>query len=84
MAARDASHAGSWYSDDRDQLNQELKKWLDAVDRVPPRSILSQSTGSGGHFGRVRAVIAPHAGYAYSGPTAAFAYQFLDVENMYD
>ena len=28
----------------------------------------------------VRAVIAPHAGYAYSGPTAAYAYRFVNAE----
>jgi len=28
---REATHAGSWYSDDGKQLSQQLDKWLSAV-----------------------------------------------------
>lgn len=33
--------------------------------------------------GRVKAIIAPHAGYAYSGATMAFAYKHIKPESMY-
>lgn len=28
---REASHAGSWYSNDEERLSLELDRWLDAV-----------------------------------------------------
>ena len=33
-------------------------------------------------MGHVRAIIAPHAGYSYSGPTAAIAYKALNPERI--
>jgi len=51
-----------WYSGDKEKLNGQLESWL------------REGAGAGGVGGRVRAVIAPHAGYSYSGPTAGFAY----------
>mmetsp|Transcript_33027 Transcript_33027/g.78242 ORF Transcript_33027/g.78242 Transcript_33027/m.78242 type:complete len:299 (+) Transcript_33027:216-1112(+) len=65
MSARAASHAGSWYSANKTELDRQLSKWL---QDVTPSSHLLPS----------RAVIAPHAGYSYSGPTAAHAYRHLD------
>jgi hypothetical protein len=35
---RDASHAGSWYSSSKSQLNSQLEGWLSAVD--PPVSCI--------------------------------------------
>jgi predicted class III extradiol MEMO1 family dioxygenase len=35
---RNASHAGSWYSDSKSQLNSQLDGWLSAVD--PPISCI--------------------------------------------
>jgi predicted class III extradiol MEMO1 family dioxygenase len=35
---REASHAGSWYSDSKSQLNSQLDGWLSAVD--PPVSCI--------------------------------------------
>lgn len=68
MATRNASHAGSWYAADGAKLAAQLDGWLDAVE---PR------TGS-----RARALIAPHAGYDYSGPTAAHAYRHVDPSDV--
>ncbi len=66
MAVREAEHAGSWYSDSSPQLTQQLDYWL---SQVPPNL---PKPGA-------RVVIAPHAGYAYSGPCAAWAYRCLDL-----
>jgi hypothetical protein len=62
---RAATHAGSWYLSNRDHLAEQLDDWL-------------ASTSSEAQSG-ARVIIAPHAGYAYSGETAAWAYKSLDV-----
>ncbi|TGZ83916.1 UPF0103-domain-containing protein [Ascodesmis nigricans] len=71
MTTRAATHANSWYSGVRDTLNSQLDSWLEAVgdniDQVP----LPVPTA--------RIIIAPHAGYSYSGPAAAWAYKSLDL-----
>lgn len=69
MSKRVASHSGSWYSDNRAELDRQLTKWLNAVN---PTSELMPSRG----------IIAPHAGYSYSGPTAAHAYRHLDPSRV--
>ncbi|KAJ7598078.1 hypothetical protein C8J56DRAFT_919136 [Mycena floridula] len=63
---RSATHAGDWYSKSATKLEGELTRWLDNVDQdsYPIKGC--------------KAVIAPHAGYAYSGPTAAWAYKAID------
>nr|GAT48691.1 predicted protein [Mycena chlorophos] len=63
---RAASHAGDWYTANAANLDSELGGWLAAVDADYP------ITGC-------KAIIAPHAGYAYSGPAAAWAYKSIDV-----
>jgi len=64
MSVRRASHANSWYSGDGDTLGRELEAWLGGVARVMPAP--------------ARAVICPHAGYRYSGATAAHAFRQID------
>lgn len=66
-SARSASHAGSWYTADGGALRAELTGWLDAA---------ATSCGT------ARAIIAPHAGYSYSGPTAAYAYKHVATEGI--
>ena len=66
MSIREADHAGSWYSDNGPQLTQQLDHWLSQVPNDLPQP------GS-------RVVIAPHAGYAYSGPCAGWAYRCFDL-----
>ncbi|CAA6670444.1 unnamed protein product [Spirodela intermedia] len=61
---RKATHAGSWYSNNPKKLEDELDGWLQA-------SGLEKSSD-------VRGVIAPHAGYSYSGRAAAFAFGNID------
>mmetsp|Transcript_30534 Transcript_30534/g.69884 ORF Transcript_30534/g.69884 Transcript_30534/m.69884 type:complete len:359 (-) Transcript_30534:396-1472(-) len=73
---RRANHAGSWYSSSAAELDAELHQFLCAadanandddgcstIDVPPPES----------H----RGIVSPHAGYSYSGRTAAFAYAAL-------
>ncbi|MCX5666698.1 MAG: AmmeMemoRadiSam system protein B, partial [Candidatus Omnitrophica bacterium] len=56
--------AGSWYSASKTQLEKELKSYLDAAN--PPKV-----------DGNILALIVPHAGYAYSGPIAAYGYKAI-------
>uniref|UniRef100_A0A7S3XLT3 Protein MEMO1 n=1 Tax=Heterosigma akashiwo TaxID=2829 RepID=A0A7S3XLT3_HETAK len=64
---RSASHAGSWYTDDGNALSSDLQGWLDQAE-------VTERPGS------IKALIGPHAGFSYSGPTAAYAYKHLNTE----
>ncbi|KAL9274527.1 MEMO1-like protein [Drosera capensis] len=65
---RRASHAGSWYTSNPSKLAEELEGWLKA-------SGIEKSSD-------VRGVIAPHAGYSYSGRAAAYAFGNIDPSNI--
>ena len=54
--------AGTWYSGHPDQLRKEVRGYIDQAE-VPDLP------------GEVVAVMAPHAGYVYSGPTAGYAFR---------
>jgi AmmeMemoRadiSam system protein B len=58
---RRATHAPDWYTDDKDKLNDDLKFWLSKASALKDIPLL-------------KAIIGPHAGYEYSGSTAAWAY----------
>ncbi|MCJ1365025.1 hypothetical protein MMC16_004144 [Acarospora aff. strigata] len=79
MTQRPATHAGSWYSDDGPTLSKQLDQWLDQVpDTIDGIGPIPQPGA--------RIIIAPtrahrHAGYAYSGPAAAWAYKSLDLSH---
>lgn len=87
---RRAHHAGSWYDDAPSVLNQSLQRYLDQVvseadstRRDVKRSPLQPSTNRfcGDSSTRsLRGLIVPHAGYSYSGPTAAYSYHALKEE----
>lgn len=67
---REASHAGSWYESDGNHLDQQLSTWL------------TEANNSANNRLKARAIIAPHAGYSYSGPTAAYAYNYIDPTDI--
>lgn len=71
MATRPAAKAGSWYERDPTGLKKQLKDFMAAV----PDSIDGVPVPIPG----ARIVIAPHAGYTYSGKCAAWAYKTLDL-----
>ncbi len=54
--------AGSWYSSNAVKLHEEIEGYLEAAS-LPELN------------GQLTGLIAPHAGYFYSGPTAGFAYR---------
>ncbi|KAK7694607.1 hypothetical protein QCA50_001793 [Cerrena zonata] len=73
MATRTATHAGSWYTADGRKLDRELSQYLAAVEPSPE----FQPPIKG-----CKAIIAPHAGYSYSGPAAAWAYKSIDTTGI--
>ncbi|KAK4574314.1 hypothetical protein LTR86_002075 [Recurvomyces mirabilis] len=78
---REDTHAGSWYTASKPQLNSQLDGWLAAV-KTPVKCIGPRSEGqmiSDLPVAGARVIIAPHAGYSYSGPAAAWAYKSWDV-----
>ncbi|HLX79679.1 MAG TPA: AmmeMemoRadiSam system protein B [Burkholderiales bacterium] len=62
---RPAAVAGAFYPGNAPQLAAEISELLDGVERLEPK------------FGFPKALIVPHAGYIYSGPVAARAYDEL-------
>jgi MEMO1 family protein len=66
MSIRSAVVAGHFYPGDKATLENELKKYL-----VPHKKI-----------NNAIAVIAPHAGYIYSGKTAGAVYSSIDVPDV--
>ncbi|KAG6548691.1 hypothetical protein Mapa_009846 [Marchantia paleacea] len=66
--ARKASHAGTWYTENARELGDELDRWLRAAGTA--------------RRSNARAVIAPHAGYRYSGRCAAYAFANIDPQTI--
>ncbi|KAI0778140.1 MEMO1 family [Trametes elegans] len=75
MASRQASHADSWYTGNAIRLDQELSRWLASVKPSSEDDYDPPVPGT-------KAVIAPHAGYSYSGPAAAWAYKSIDTTGI--
>ncbi len=64
IESRPSPIAGLWYPANPRQLQAEIQHYLDEVIYYPV-------------LGDLRALLVPHAGYRYSGKTAAYAYQYL-------
>ena len=71
---RSAYHAGSWYSDDEAILDGTLTRYLAAASKEDDHE------ANNGERKSLRAIICPHAGFSYSGPTAAYGYNYLEQE----
>lgn len=65
---RRPTHSGSWYSDNPAKLSTEINGWMDAATAEPQQ--------------HARAIIAPHAGYAYCGRVMAYAYKQIDPSKV--
>jgi hypothetical protein len=63
--------AGSWYPGQPDVLRRTLEGYLADAEKVELE-------------GELKVLISPHAGYAYSGPTAAYAYKQLEDGPAFD
>jgi len=67
---RPSAIAGSWYPDDPAELRGLIQKW---IDKAAPTET----------EGKLLGLVSPHAGYVYSGPTAACGYKLL-IGKTYD
>ncbi len=71
MEIRNAIVAGKFYPDDPEELKKQIEKWLKNCPNLKVKP---------------KVIIAPHAGYIYSGLTAAKAFKQLenvkDIENV--
>ena len=86
---REATHAGSWYTDDGPALSKQLDGFLNRVDQsiegigpIPQpgaRVIIAPYVYAPLHLLFQLIVFSSHAGYSYSGPAAAWAYKSLDL-----
>ena len=65
---RAASHSGSWYSSSSKILNKQILSWIN-------------KSFQNGSSQLTKILIAPHAGYTYSGPTAGHAYSSLSYND---
>jgi len=77
---RETRFAGTWYEGNPQKLEKELKGYLTAADKVLEASHLVGTGSDDGESGLSRgkslyAIIAPHAGYLFSGATAAVSYE---------
>jgi hypothetical protein len=71
VRVRRAQVAGLFYPDDPKELQATVEGLLAAAS-VPAEV----------HTERLRALIVPHAGYAYSGPVAAVGYKLLQLQHL--
>jgi len=80
LGIRKASHAGSWYPKNREDLIRDLENYFSESEFGPgllPETLnLDTRTIIGG--------VSPHAGYAYSGRCAAYTYLNLFKEKIPD
>lgn len=65
MEIRKSSFAGSFYPEDKEELKQQINEFIKKAKKF---DIIP------------KALIVPHAGYIYSGQTAAYAYKLLDYQ----
>ena len=64
-AARQPAVAGMFYPSDKKELARDIDRYLAEANPDPVKNL--------------RGLICPHAGYRFSGPTAAFGYRLLDM-----
>lgn len=75
-ASRRPQYAGSWYESNPEKLKTQLKEYLDKAQPIPDESSCNNLHSENKEYKQpVLAIIAPHAGYMYSGQTAAYAYK---------
>jgi AmmeMemoRadiSam system protein B len=69
VRVRAPKFAGSFYPSGKEQISRMVKEYTDAAD-VPAKAV-----------SEARSYVAPHAGYIYSGSTAAYTYKALSLNS---
>ena len=74
---REAKFAGSFYEKSPSKIMKQIEECF--LDQRGPGALPSEKTNN-----KLKAVIAPHAGYLYSGPCAAWSYQAIAESDFPD
>lgn len=82
---REARYAGSWYDADALKLNQQLEEYLQsangALSRRPSHPQFQEpELNQLRDDGNLLAIVSPHAGYMFSGQTAAYAFSRAQMQ----
>ncbi|MBS1954028.1 MAG: AmmeMemoRadiSam system protein B [Cyanobacteria bacterium SZAS-4] len=73
---RQAAFAGTWYESDAKKLRSQLSTYLSKANQALQQTpIESGFTSNFAPSTPLLAIVSPHAGYMFSGQTAAFAYE---------
>ncbi|CAN5589369.1 AmmeMemoRadiSam system protein B [soil metagenome] len=73
---RQAAFAGTWYESDSKKLRSQLSAYLSkAQETMMHKPIEPGFNGNLAPSSPLLAIVSPHAGYMFSGQTAAFAYE---------
>ncbi|HEY9677400.1 MAG TPA: AmmeMemoRadiSam system protein B [Drouetiella sp.] len=79
---RPTSFAGSWYEADAKKLRAQVQSYLkDANSELSTNVVEKGFDGNSDPNHPLLAIVAPHAGYMFSGGTAAFSYQQAKAQN---
>ncbi len=70
---RQPAVSGAFYPEDKKELNSLIENFLNSAEKELAQSGIQKKIGDKS----IKAIIAPHAGYIYSGQVAAFGYQSL-------
>ncbi|MCQ2815638.1 MAG: AmmeMemoRadiSam system protein B [archaeon] len=71
---RKASHAGSWYENDEDELRSEISTYI----KKGELDIKKEDIPTGK---KIKGIVVPHAGYFFSGNTAGAVFSQINPEN---
>lgn len=74
---REVRFAGTWYEDDQKKLSDQVQEYLGSAREVISINPCDKSFSNNPQpADNLLALVVPHAGYMFSGSTAAFAYEF--------
>lgn len=72
MYIRKPAVAGSFYPGDPDELREMISSYLDSAGQLSDEFKNDKIIG----------IVSPHAGYVYSGPVAAYGYNYLALSSL--
>src|SRR5438067_2372188 len=76
-------YAGSWYEADEQKLRAQLDEMMKKAEPIVDAQSADKLTHTNPPLGKpVLAIVVPHAGYAFSGQAAAYAYKALHGQQV--
>ncbi len=77
MSIRPSVLAGQWYEGDAQKLRASIESYFASPQTAKLNAASPQNRNAPEPSGKIRAIVVPHAGHVWSGPTAAAAYRLL-------